>query len=74
MYLLAIVSFVVGMVKLIIGGLLDIVANDLDVSLGQAGFLMTVFSLAFALAAPILLSVTQRVERKRLTLITLFIF
>ncbi|CAH0240165.1 MFS transporter [Peribacillus simplex] len=73
-YLLAIVSFVVGMVELIIGGLLDIVANDLDVSLGQAGFLMTVFSLAFALAAPILLSVTQRVERKRLTLITLFIF
>ncbi|MGG6357999.1 MFS transporter [Peribacillus frigoritolerans] len=73
-YLLAIVSFVVGMVELIIGGLLDIVANDLDVSLGQAGFLMTVFSLAFALAAPILLTVTQRVERKRLTLITLFIF
>ncbi|MFE4706701.1 MFS transporter [Peribacillus simplex] len=73
-YLLAIVSFVVGMVELIIGGLLDIVANDLDVSLGQAGFLMTVFSLAFALAAPILLSVTQRVERKRLTLITLVIF
>ncbi|MGE7768194.1 MFS transporter [Peribacillus sp. NPDC096540] len=73
-YLLAIVSFVVGMVELIIGGLLDIVSNDLDVSLGQVGFLMTVFSLAFALAAPILLTVTQRVERKRLTLITLFIF
>ncbi|MFP3512836.1 MFS transporter [Peribacillus sp. SIMBA_075] len=73
-YILAIVAFVVGMVELIIGGLLDIVANDLDVSLAQAGFLITVFSLAFALAAPILLTVTQRVERKRLTLITLFIF
>ncbi len=74
MYILAIVSFIVGMVELIIGGLLDIVANDLDVSLGQAGFLITVFSIAFALAAPILLTVTQRVERKQLTLITLFIF
>lgn len=73
-YLLAIVSFVVGMVELIIGGLLDIVANDLDVSLGKAGFLMTVFSLAFAIAAPILLTVTQRVERKKLTLYTLFVF
>ncbi|WP_028391163.1 MFS transporter [Bacillus cihuensis] len=73
-YILAIVSFIVGMVELIIGGLLDIVANDLDVSLGQAGFLITVFSIAFALAAPILLTVTQRVERKQLTLITLFIF
>lgn len=73
-YLLAIVSFVVGMVELIIGGLLDLVADDLDVSLGQAGFLMTVFSLAFAVAAPILLTVTQRIERKKLTLFTLFVF
>ncbi|KAB2334561.1 MFS transporter [Cytobacillus depressus] len=73
-YLLAIVSFVVGMVELIIGGLLDLVANDLEVSLGQAGFLMTVFSLAFAIAAPILLTVTQKVDRKRLTLITLAVF
>ncbi|QED46598.1 MFS transporter [Cytobacillus dafuensis] len=73
-YLLAIVSFVVGMVELIIGGLLDLVAEDLNVSLGQAGFLMTAFSIAFAIAAPILLTVTQKVERKRLTLISLFVF
>ncbi|MBS4191975.1 MFS transporter [Bacillus sp. FJAT-49705] len=73
-YLLAIVSFVVGMVELIIGGLLDLVAEDLNVSLGQAGFLMTIFSIAFAIAAPILLTVTQKVERKRLTLISLFVF
>ncbi|MEH7344712.1 MFS transporter [Bacillus sp. JJ1532] len=73
-YLLAIVSFVVGMVELIIGGLLDLVANDLDVSLGQAGFLMTAFSLSFAIAAPILLTVTQRVDRKQLTLISLAVF
>ncbi len=73
-YLLAIVSFVVGMVELIIGGLLDLVANDLDVSLGQAGFLMTAFSLSFAVAAPILLAVTQRVDRKQLTMMSLAVF
>ncbi|MBY0122264.1 MFS transporter [Bacillus sp. S/N-304-OC-R1] len=73
-YLLAIVSFVVGMVELIIGGLLDLVANDLNVSLGKAGFLMTAFSLSFAIAAPILLTVTQKVGRKQLTLISLAIF
>jgi MFS transporter, DHA1 family, purine base/nucleoside efflux pump len=37
-YLLTIVSFVVGMVELIIGGILDLVAEDLGVSLGKAGF------------------------------------
>jgi MFS transporter, DHA1 family, purine base/nucleoside efflux pump len=73
-YLLTIVSFVVGMVELIIGGILDLVAKDLGVSIGKAGLLITVFSLVFAIAAPILLTVTARVERKRLTLLALIIF
>lgn len=73
-YLLTIVSFVVGMVELIIGGILDLVAADLGVSLGQAGLLITVFSLVFAIAAPILLVATSKIERKKLTLLALFIF
>nr|GGG80658.1 hypothetical protein GCM10011398_27580 [Virgibacillus oceani] len=67
-YLLTIVSFVVGMVELIIGGILDIVANDLNISIGQAGLLITIFSLVYAIAAPILLILTSGIERKRLTL------
>ncbi|WP_404451704.1 MFS transporter [Virgibacillus necropolis] len=73
-YLLMIISFVVGMVELIIGGILDLIATDLHVSLGQAGFLITIFSLIFAIAAPILLILTSKVERKQLTLISLIIF
>ncbi|MBP1968412.1 DHA1 family purine base/nucleoside efflux pump-like MFS transporter [Virgibacillus natechei] len=73
-YLLTIVSFVVGMVELIIGGILDLVATDLGVSLGQAGLLITIFSLVFAIAAPILLAATSNMERKRLMIIALFIF
>lgn len=73
-YLLTIVSFVVGMVELIIGGILDLVATDLGVSLGKAGFLITMFSLVFAISAPILLTLTSGVERKRLTMISLFVF
>jgi MFS transporter, DHA1 family, purine base/nucleoside efflux pump len=69
-----IVSFVVGMVELIIGGILDLVAEDLGVSLGKAGFLITIFSLVFAIAAPILLTMTALIERKRLTLIALLVF
>ncbi|MED1204088.1 MFS transporter [Heyndrickxia acidicola] len=73
-YLLTTVSFVVGMVELMIGGLLDIIAADLHVSLGKAGFLITIFSLVFAVSAPILLTITAKIERKRLTLSALCIF
>lgn len=73
-YLLTVISFVVGMVELIIGGILDLVASDLNISLGKAGLLITVFSLVYAIAAPILLIITAKLERKLLTLMTLFIF
>ncbi len=64
-YLLMTISFVVGMVELIIGGILDLVADDLGVSLGKAGLLITIFSLVFAIASPILLYLTASVERKK---------
>ncbi|HLQ70244.1 MAG TPA: MFS transporter [Bacillota bacterium] len=73
-YFLMMVSFVVGMVELIISGILDLIANDFNISLGQAGLLITIFSLIFAIAGPILLVATAKVERKRLTLIFLFLF
>lgn len=73
-YLLTIVSFVVGMVELIIGGILDIIAADLHVSIGKIGLLITVFSLIFAIAPPFLLIFTAKIERKKLTIISLFIF
>lgn len=73
-YFLMIVSFIIGMVELIIGGILDLIATDLQVSLGKAGFLITIFSLIFAIAGPILLIMTANVERKRLTLVSLYVF
>src|SRR5699024_1539631 len=73
-YFLMIVAFVVGMVELIIGGILDLIAADLNVSLGQVGFLITIFSLIFAIGAPILLILTSNIERRRLTLISLAVF
>lgn len=73
-YLLTIVSFVVGMAELIIGGMLDLISSDLGVSLGKTGVLITVFSVVFAIAAPILLTFTSQIERKRLTLMALGVF
>src|SRR5690625_4474694 len=73
-YILMIVSFVVGMVELIIGGILDLIAEDLHVSLGQAGFLITIFSLTFAIGGPVLLVLSAGIERKKLTLFSLGVF
>jgi MFS transporter, DHA1 family, purine base/nucleoside efflux pump len=73
-YFLMIVSFIVGMVELIISGLLDLIAEDLNVTLGAAGFLVTIFSLIFAIASPILLLMTAKIERKKLTLNFLILF
>ncbi|WP_071396562.1 MFS transporter [Bacillus tuaregi] len=73
-YLLSVVSFVVGMAELIVGGILDIVSDGLGVSVSKAGELITIYSLVFALASPVLLTVTAKVERKKLFLWTLLIF
>lgn len=73
-YFLMIVSFVIGMVELIISGILDLIAEDLNVTIGQAGNLITIFSLIFAVASPILLIMTAKIERKKLTLMSLVIF
>lgn len=73
-YLLTIITFIVGLAELIIGGMLPLIAEDFDVSYGQVGMLTSLFSLSFAISGPILLSVTSKIERKRLFLIVLFIF
>src|SRR5699024_9274114 len=73
-YFLMIVSFVVGMVELIIGGILDLIAVDLQVSLMQVELLITIFSLIFAIAGLILLIITAKIERKLLTLMFLLFF
>lgn len=73
-FLLALIAVTVGLVELVVGGVLPIIAKDLNVSIATAGQLITVFAVVFAVAGPILLSLTAKVERKKLLLITLFIF
>lgn len=73
-YLLAAIAFVVGMVELLIGGILDLVATDLRVSLGQAGLLITVFALVFSVSGPLLLFLTRRLSPKTVTISALLVF
>ena len=49
-----------------IAGLLPALARDLDVGLPAAGHLVTAFSLAYAIGAPVLAVLTAGLERKRL--------
>ncbi|MEW4308583.1 MFS transporter [Rossellomorea marisflavi] len=73
-YVLAASTFAVGLVELIVGGILPNIAEGLDISLGKAGQLITVFALAYAISAPLLLSLTAKVERKKLYLMALSVF
>ncbi|MET3291039.1 UNVERIFIED_CONTAM: DHA1 family putative efflux transporter-like MFS transporter [Brevibacillus sp. OAP136] len=73
-YLLAVVSFLVGTSEFIIAGILDKVAHDIGVSVSAAGQLITVFSLAYAFGTPFLMAVTARMERRKLLLYSLGVF
>jgi len=73
-YLLAAIAFVVGMVELLIGGILDLIAGDLNVSLGKAGLLITVFAFVFSISGPVLLVLTRKIAPKTVTLAALVVF
>ncbi|SFJ49975.1 MFS transporter, DHA1 family, purine base/nucleoside efflux pump [Paenibacillus sp. UNC496MF] len=73
-YMLAIVSFLVGTSEFIIAGILDKVADDVGVSVAAAGQLITVFSLAYGFGTPFLMAAAAKADRKRLMLYALAVF
>lgn len=73
-YLLALSAFVVGMVELVIGGILPMISEDLGVSISAAGQLITVFAFVLAVAGPLMLVITAKIERKRLYIWMLLFF
>lgn len=72
-FILALSTVAVGLVELIIGGILPTVADDLNVSHASAGQLITAF-LTYAIAGPVLLVITSKIERKKLYLASLIVF
>ncbi|MEK5165635.1 MFS transporter [Paenibacillus sp. FSL R5-0527] len=73
-YVLAIVSFLVGTSEFVIAGILDMVASDIGVSVAAAGQLISVYSLAYAIGTPILIALTARMDRRKLMLAALALF
>ncbi|MGZ9585744.1 MFS transporter [Paenibacillus marinisediminis] len=73
-FILAIAAFVVGMVELIVGGILNLIAEDLNITVSSAGLFITIFSISFAVTGPIIMNLTSRMDRKRLYLYALALF
>lgn len=59
-------NFVLAMISLVFNGILDKVALSLDISVGSAGLLNTMYSLGAAFGVPIALIVFRKIERTRM--------
>jgi predicted MFS family arabinose efflux permease len=67
-------AFAIGTEGFMIAGLLPALARDLDVGLPATGHLVTAFSLAYAIGAPVLAVLTAGLERRRLLAIAMASF
>jgi DHA1 family putative efflux transporter-like MFS transporter len=72
-YMLTLISFLVGTSQFVIVGILDKVAAAVGVSVSAAGQLITVFALANAIGTPILILATAKIDRRRQLLMALSI-
>ncbi|MGH8751861.1 MAG: MFS transporter [Burkholderiales bacterium] len=71
---LAVANFAVGTGGLVIAGVLNQIADDLTVSVAQAGQLIAVYALAYAVGAPLLSAVAGMLDRKRVLVIGMLLF
>jgi predicted MFS family arabinose efflux permease len=63
LWLLSLANFAVGMGAFVVIGILSPVAADLGVGKAQAGSLMTVYAVVYALSSPLLVAITGRTDR-----------
>ncbi|SUM31863.1 sugar transport protein [Staphylococcus gallinarum] len=73
-WMLAIGAFAIGMSEFVIMGLLPNIARDFDVTVSQAGQLITGYALGVAIGGPILVMLTIKWNRKYLLLVLMGIF
>ncbi|QMV50491.1 MFS transporter [Ewingella americana] len=71
---LALSAFAIGTTEFVIMGLLPNVANDLQVSIPLAGWLISGYALGVAIGAPIMAVLTAKLPRKKTLLLLMTIF
>ncbi|MCP1147590.1 MULTISPECIES: MFS transporter [Bacillus] len=73
-YLLALAAFLIGTIEYIITGIIQMVADDLQVTTSAAGLLVTSLALSAAIGAPIVIVLTINIDRKKILSWMLMIF
>ena len=71
---LALGTFAIGTGSFVFAGLLEGVANDLSVSVGTAGNLVTVFAVTYAVASPVLVTLTGGVAPRKVLVAAMAVF
>ncbi|UJW31090.1 MFS transporter [Saccharothrix sp. AJ9571] len=66
--------FVLGSAELLVVGMLNLIAADLDVSIPAAGFLVTAYALGVAIGGPILTAATIRLDRRTVLAVAFLLF
>ncbi|BBI34237.1 MFS transporter [Cohnella abietis] len=66
--------FVTATSELVVSGILNIIADDLRITIALTGQLITVYSIALAIGTPFLVSVTSRIGRKKVLICSLVVF
>jgi DHA1 family inner membrane transport protein len=64
-------AFVVGSAELVVVGILDLIAGDLQVSISSAGTLVTAYALGISIGGPALTAVSMKVGRRTLLRLSL---
>ncbi|WP_197226344.1 MFS transporter [Priestia megaterium] len=72
-YMLTLISFVVGTSQFVIVGTLDKVAASVDVSVATTGQLITVFALGNAIGTPLVIVATSKMDQRKQLLLALAI-
>lgn len=72
--LLFLVFFLIGCDTFIISPLVPLISSDLNINVANGGYLVTVYSLLYVLASPLLGPISDRIGRKKMIAVGMFIF
>lgn len=73
-YVMALGVFLTATSELVVSGILNVIAQDLHISIALSGQLITAYSLAFAIGTPIIVSLTSRLGRRKVLVGSLAFF
>lgn len=73
-FMLALGGFLAGSAELVVSGILQAIASDLNLSVALAGQLVTAYSVAFAVGTPLIIAFTSKRERKDVLVGSLLLF